>query len=333
LDVNLFTAAMRTEFLRSMQAVAEPYDFEDFTEVVPSTARIENYAWMTPGPGLSRYVGHRRAAGLDQIRYSVENLEYDKTLSVPRRDVEDDQIGGYTRRVGQLAEEAGKPFQARLMMETLAKGNTLLCFDGTNFFANVHNLGGYHAVPGGFGGGGNNLTFTSTSSADGVIHKFAFMVTKNPASGLKPMLYQNRKPAKLFTDAGTPAADKAKKYDYWVDLEAAAAFGYWWDAILVTITNTPSLLDLMVCLDAARQMIRRFTLPRALPTDPLQYVHGQIKFKGNTIIVAGSTLEALFVHLLNEDRVGVSVAGSTAGITSNIYYQYSKLAVNQYFDS
>jgi phage major head subunit gpT-like protein len=330
MDINLFTVAMRAEFLRSMQAVAEPAPFEALATIVPSTARIENYAWMAPAPGISRYVGHRRLAGIDQTKYSVENLEYDGAFSVPLRDIEDDQVGGYKLRMNDLVTKANKPFQARLLFSTLAAGGATTCFDGSNFFGTTHKLGSTGAIPGGFGGGGNALTFTGSGNADGNVYQFDLLVHNGP---LRPLMFQNRKPPNFMTDAGTPQSSKQKKADYWIDLEAAAAFGYWWDAINVQITNLPTLIDLFTCIDGARQMMRRFYLPRALPTDPLERVHEQLQFSNKVATIVSDThLEQLFNHLLYEDRVGVSVAGSTAGITSNIYYNRFGLVVTGYLD-
>lgn len=329
MDVNIFTAAMRQEFLRSMQAVAEPAPYEKFTTIVPSTARIENYAWMTPAPGISRYVGHRRLAVIDDIKYTVENYEYDGTLLVNLRDVEDDIVGGYKLRMKDLAEKAKAPFRSRILMQLLANGASTTCFDGSNFFSSTHNLGGVGTTPTGFGGGGNSLTFNSAASDAGT-YRFVMLVHQG---SLNPLIFQDRKAPKFMTDAGTPETEKAKKALYWVDIEAAVAFGYWWDAVLVTITDLPTLTELGTCIDGARQAMRRFTLPLALPTDPVERVHEQTEFsQKNITIVSDTKLEQMFRHLANEERIGVSVAGSTAGFTNNIYYQTFNLVTTGYLD-
>jgi phage major head subunit gpT-like protein len=331
MDINIFTTMMRAEFLKAMQATpAKQPPWEKFTQIVPSTARIENYAWMTPAPGISRYLGHRRYAQLDQIKYTVENLEFDGSLTVALRDVWDDQIGGYKYRFQDLGEKA-KIFPGRHVLQTLALGGSTTCFDGTNFFANTHTMGGYaSSVPAGFGGGANNLTFTSANSADAATYKMVFLLNYGP---LKPLLYQNRRGPDLANTAGTPQALEAKRANYWVDLEGAAAFGYWWDSILITITNTPSLADMFTCIDAAMKQFLTFTLPGALPTDPSLYVHQDLQFTPDVgTIVCSTGLWALLRHALMEDRVGVSVAGSTAGITSNIFYNLFGLVASGYLN-
>ncbi len=331
MDINLFTAAMRAEFIKSMQIVGDPAPYENLTTTVPSTARLENYAWMTPSPGVSQYIGRRRIAQLDSIKYTIQNLEYDATLSVPLRDVEDDQVGGYQLRMKELTVKAGKPFESRKTMQLIGQGGTNLCFDGTAFFATAHTIGGYPAsVPSGFGGGGNAMTYSSSNTSDGVVSKFAILIHK-PDQGLKPLIVQKRKAFEFFTDAGSQQSNFARKANYWIHGEEGFGYGYWWDGVQVTITNSPSLLDIFTCIDGCRQQLRKFYLPVALPTDPLEYVHEQTEFNAmNATIVCSTNLEQLFRHALNEDRVGVSVAGSTAGITSNIYYKsFGLITTNQ----
>jgi phage major head subunit gpT-like protein len=332
MDINIFTAAMRGEFLKAMQAVAEPAPFENVTTVVPSTARIENYSWMTPAPGISLYQGHRRGAQISSVKYSLTNYEYDGMLTVPTRDIEDDAVGGWKLRMGDLAQKAGKPFQAKLAFQTLAAGGATTCFDGSNFFATTHNLGGYAAaVPADFGGGANALTYTSSNTSDATTHVIIGMFT---GGSLKPLLLQNRKSPSFNTDAGSPASLKAKLASYWCDLEMGSGFGYWWDAVRVVITNTPSLIDIFACIDAIRQTFMTFQLPKALATDPTEYVHEQTEFSpANFTLAVNPALSQLMRHALLEDRIGVSVAGSTGGIATNIYRNAAGLVVSNYLSS
>ena len=42
---------------------------------------------------------------------------------------------------------------------------------------------------------------------------------------------QDRKPARMETDAIPREALKTKMARYWVDMEGAIAYGHWWDAV------------------------------------------------------------------------------------------------------
>jgi phage major head subunit gpT-like protein len=319
MQIDMFTVMMRSEFLKGMQAVpAREPKYKDFTTIVPSTARIENYAWMTPSPGIQRYLGHRRYATLDQIKYTVPNLEFSSEITVALRDLEDDQIGGYPLRFNELGLKA-EAHPSRYVLQTLALGETTGCFDGTNFFATSHNQGSGNNPIGitNFTGGLNDLAYTAQGSSDGLTYNAVFMLHYN---AIKPLGYQRRKGPDLRTNAGTPQSFEAKQVNYWVDLEAAAFFGYWWDAILVKITNTPNLTDIFTIIDVAIKQFLSFTLPTGLPSDPALYIHQDIEFtKEVGTIVCSNGLWALLNHGLNEERIGVSVAGSTSGFTNNIY--------------
>lgn len=320
---------MRKEFLLAQQAVpAKEPAWKDFTQIVPSTARIENYAWMTPTPGIQRYEGFRRYGQIDQIKLVVPNLEFDAAFSVAKRDVEDDQIGGYLSRMKDITEKANV-FPGRFVLQTIAAGTTTQCFDGTNWFASSHNWGGYPASPpNGFGGNANLLTFTSAGSSDSVTYNAVFMLHYG---SLKPVLYQQRKGPEFGTTAGTPQSLEQKRYNYWIDLEANALPGWWWDSILVQVTNTPNLTDIFNIIDGVMKQFFQFSLPAALPGDPALYVHQDLEFGANIgTIVCSSGLWALFRHALLEDRIGVSVAGSTAGLTNNVFYGLFKLIGTPY---
>jgi phage major head subunit gpT-like protein len=336
-DINILTGLMHTQFLQNMQSIATPAPVDNFVTDINSTQRIERYPWMYPPPRIARFMGKRRKAVLGQIRYDVENYEFDATITVPLRDLEDDQYGGYRIRMNQLMDDR-TPFKARQILTTLANGASLTCFDGTNFFASSHNIGGAGSVPSGFGGGGNNLTYTASGTSDGKVHLCAILIHADVTNkGVKPMLWQLRKPFRFHNDAGTPLSQKVMQADYWIHGEFAAAFGYWWDAILCTITNTPGLLDIFTILDGFRQTFRRFTLPKNLPGDQLQRVHEQFSYnKNNVTIVTDTYMEALFNHVLNEERIGVApntlATGTTAGFTNNIYRDKFAYIPSAFFD-
>jgi len=331
LDINLFTTKARTEFLRGMQSVPEnELLIAPFVTFVPSGARIETYLWMTPSPGISEYVGRRRLAKLDQTKLLVENKEFDGSISVSTRDVEDDLVGGYPLRFNELGAKA-EQFPERWVLQKLANGANVVGFDTSNFFASSHVWGsGGITLPAGFGGAQNNLTF-SAASGDAATGKIVFMVTNKRSGPIKPILYQKRKGPKLATDAGTPASMKAKQADYWVDLEAEALVGYWWDSILVTITNTPTVTECMTIIDTVIAQFLSFQLPVALSSDPPMYVHQGMDMLGQIgVAVVSPVFAQRFAHVLMERKLGVSLAGATAGLSDNIYFERFKLIASGY---
>lgn len=333
MDINLFTDLVKPLFIKGLQAVPErELATNDFCLMADSTARIENYDWITPPPGISEYPGYRRYAQLSSIPYKIENREFDAALLIPQRDIEDDRIGGWPLRFQQLGTIAAR-FPERWIYQTLANGDTNACFDGSNYFNTTHNQGGggLATLPAGFTGGLNKLTFTSSNSSDGATGKAVFLIN-NPGSGpVKPIIYQKRKPFKLITDSGTPDAQIAKKVRYVIDGEAASLYGYWWDAILVNFVNTPSVTDIQTVLDVVTQQFQTLTLPRNLPADPNLYVHQAIDLsKPLGTVVSGMLTAMLLAHVLGDARIGVSVAGATSGIANNIFYNRFRLLASGY---
>lgn len=319
--VDIFTAAMKAQFLNAYFASAKPLPYEQFTEKIPSDARIEHYTWMSPTPGLSRYTGHRRYGKIDTVRYSVENVEFDSSFEVPLRDVEDDQTGGYSRKPAELSEFA-KKFPSRWVTKHLAAGASRTCFDGTNFFADSHSIGT----------GDNLMTATGTANSDGLSYKLAFLFTGH---SLKPLLWQARKEPNFQTNSGTPQSFESKMLRYWIDLEGEAAYGYWWDAILLTFTNAPSVTDLHTQFAAVEARFRTFTLPKALDSDDGEYVFEQEQFSTeNLCIVANTALAETLRQALNSDWVPQSFTSPANFVvpTTNRFKGFANYLVSSFMN-
>jgi phage major head subunit gpT-like protein len=303
--VGIFSTKMRTEFQKAYQATADPAKYERFTQIIDSTARIEHYTWMSPSPGIARYQGHRRFGKIDVVRYTVENLEFDAAFEVLRRDIEDDQTGGYEIKPRELGERARK-FPGRWVLKQAALGTSTACFDGTNFFANSHTIGI----------GDNLMAGTGTGNSDGLSYK---MILFHHGGPLKPLIYQNRKPPEFRTDAGSPGSDLAKMVRYWIDMEGQMAFGYWWDAIHWTWTNRPNVVDMG---DAFRQLIAQFRgyqLPKSLTSEDGEYIHEQTDFSSaNLTLAVTPALEQIAKQAVNAEWIPVMVS-STPVANTNLY--------------
>lgn len=320
-NVSLFTSAMRTEFIKAFEAVAEPAPWEKVVQIVPSSARIEHYHWMSPAPGVAQFKGHRKYGKISTVRYSVENLEFSNGFEVSLRDVEDDQVGGYTMQPKQLAERC-KNWPGRWSLQHMAAGASRPCFDGTNFFADSHTLGS----------GDNSITATGTANSDGLTYKIVACFTGGP---LKPFLWQNRKSPKLMTNAGTPQSEENKVIRYWTDLEGEAAYSYWWNSVLVTITNLPSVTDMHGIFRDIENSFRSFILPKSAPSDESEKVHEGTVFSAKNLCLVGSTkLAQPLRQALNESWVPQSFTspGNIGVATTNTWQGFADYFVTQYLD-
>jgi phage major head subunit gpT-like protein len=264
-DVSAFTAMARAEFMQGKMAADDkpfPANYEAFTTRFPSTVRVETHTYMSNLPRLKEFNGYSPATRLVSKPYTVENKEYRiGPVTVRKTDLDDDQVGGYLRSVNALPGRAQKDI-GHLMLKHLADGTSTACFDGTNFFANSHAIGS-----------GDNLDTANFASNDGVTHRVIALVLENPA--IKPIVYQDReKLGGLMTDAETPQAAKLKEYEYWADTRFGRGYGFWWDAYHVTITDTPTVAEVIETL--IPQIVngfRSFTLPKGDDVDDSLYVH------------------------------------------------------------
>jgi len=296
---------MRTEFETTFEAVAEPLPYERWTQTIPSTARIEHFNWMSPTPGVKQFKGHREFAGIHSVPYRVENLEFDAAFSVPLRDIQDDQTGGYALKARELASRA-KNFPSRWVTKHLAAGSSRACFDGSNFFAATHNLGGYAT-------NANLLTF-DPAATDAVASK---LIALHHGGPLKPLLYLQRRGPDFRSNGGETTSYEAKEVKYWIDLEGEAAYGYWWDAVQVSISDTPTVVELHTIFGNIEKAFRSFQLPKALTSEDGEYVHEQRVFStGNLTLIGSTSLAEPLRQALGENWAPQTVGGATVATTN-----------------
>lgn len=335
---------MNMRFIAAQEMDVPLLPWEEFVDEIPSTARVENYPVMMLPSGMKPYIGKMQWNSISEFYYSLENQQYRNNISFPLRDIEDatgnagdQKINIYLKAADMLAFQSGRLFKNQLVMEKLAKGRTTNSLDNSNFFASSHNLGGIWlnggaAAPPGFGGGGNLLTFPGTSIADSSFHRFIIMVM-SPMMPTKPMFFQNRKPGQLHTNHGQYQSILSDKVEFFCRAEAAVGLAWWYQAIEVDITNTPSLLDLVTCIDGARQQFAKFTLQTKYSDDPPRFIHEQwMPDASNTLILSDPSLGVLFEHLLHQQTYSVAGVSTPQGgvYTSNVYQGKFRLAQSNY---
>ena len=263
MEVTAFSAAARAEFMQGKLAADDkpiPAAYDQFTAVLPSTTKVEAHTFMSNLPRLSEFKGYTPFSKLVNKEYTVANKEYRTGLTVKKTDIADDQIGGYMKSINALTSRAQKDV-GHITLAHLAAGTTNLCFDSSAFFADSHNIGS-----------GDNLDTYDGGANDGATHKIVAMVTDNPV--IKPIIFQDREPlSELQTDADTPQANLQKEFQYWVDGRFGLGYGYWWDAIHLTITDTPTVAECYSIIEQLINRFRTFTLPKGADSDDALYVH------------------------------------------------------------
>lgn len=312
--VNLYTQAMNDAFIKSYQGAYEPAPIDASMTVIPSKGRIENYPYMFPPPLMSEWKGYRNWAKAASKNYRVENKTYSANLEIKYEDMADDQVGGFALQASVMAENA-KNYKQIAVQELLAAGQTTACFDGSEFFKTTHNIGSYAT--------GGNIISASAAASDGVTHAMVVNIVTNKM--VKPLLWQNREDAALETDLGSKESRKNRMARWWTDMRGRAAFGFWWDSILVKFANTPTVAEVQTALGAVTQRFRSFKYPKNLSTDPDVFIHMQHTFtEKSTLILASGGLE----HLVRQ-----ALTLSLISTTENPYRGFASLAACGYLNS
>lgn len=264
-DVSSFTALARAEFQAGMLIAGDtpfPANFDLFTTRIGSTVKVETHTYMSNLPRLTEFNRSNAAVRLENKEYTVANKEYRcGPIAVRSTDIDDDQTQGYLKTINAMPGRAQKDI-GHIVCAHLAAGTTKLCFDGSAFFADSHTFGS-----------GDNLDTANMASNDAVTHKIVALITDN--SAIKPVLFQDREAlSSLKTDADTPQADLAKDYQYWADARFGLGYGFWWDAIHLTITDTPTVVEcISTLIPQIINRFRTFTLPKGKLSDDTLYVH------------------------------------------------------------
>ena len=320
-QLSVYTARFKSEFWKAWHATAEPAPWEAFTSVVPSTTRIEHYPYFTPIPQVSLWQGYRNYGSTSSKIYSLQNYPYHTEFQTTLEDFDDEQTGALAMKPQELVEKC-KLFPGRQSLISLAAGNTTACFDGTNFFASSHT----------YGSGNNALTYTSINN-DSVSHTLYALYFGNKI--LKPLIWQNRAGPELRTIAGTEQSYESRQIRWWCDLRGGYGFGYWWDAVKVAITGTPSVVDMLLIYQKIDNAFRSFTLPVTQTNETPEYVHEQTVFSDKNLYIMGS----IKLQQVLRQSLGLSVVpqyiqnGQSASLnqtvpTENLYHNYARYAVS-----
>ncbi|TAK63653.1 MAG: hypothetical protein EPO24_04080 [Bacteroidetes bacterium] len=97
----------------------------------------ENYQWLGEVPGMREWLGDKEIKGLAGVNYILQNKDWESTIEVKRKDIEDDRLGIYKPKIISLAEE-GRRHPDELLTSVRVAGTSTTCYDGKNFYATNH---------------------------------------------------------------------------------------------------------------------------------------------------------------------------------------------------
>lgn len=103
----------------------------------PSSTAEEIYPWLGQAPNLREWVGDRFVNGLEAHAFTIKNLKFESTVSIPRTQIEDDRMGVYKgafTNMGRMVAQHPDRLVFGLLKDAFARN----CYDGQFFFDTDH---------------------------------------------------------------------------------------------------------------------------------------------------------------------------------------------------
>lgn len=136
-NIDALFKSVVTAFQGGMQQ-KPPVDLGFCVSPFASTTAANYYPWLEAIPGFREWVGDRIFQNLRSQKFEVTNRDFELSLAMPAKDIEDDQYGMYTGLVSQVA--ANWPIQKyELLVEVLT--NRVKAWDGKLLGATDHVYG------------------------------------------------------------------------------------------------------------------------------------------------------------------------------------------------
>ncbi len=311
-EVSAFTAMAKAQFqtaLSGSYAKPIPADIDQLVEEWPSKTAIETYPFMCNIPRLRVFRRDSPVVQLAADKWLIANKTYRQgPVVVQKETLDDDQVGIYLQAIAMMPKGAQKDVKYEIL-RTLANGDSIPCFDGTNFFADSHNVGT-----------GDNLMTADNTSNDGITHKIIATITDGPA---KPVVFQNREPLSQLQDNGSPQANLARETMYWADTRFGIGLGAWFSSVLNTLTDTPTLVELSSILISMFNRLRTFTLPKGADVDSSLYFHeGWSPEESNLTLLCNLQMATLLETIRDSSLIA---SGTGGGVVTNYLYKRFKV--------
>lgn len=133
---DIFVRGLQTAYQEEYAAYQSLYN--SVTMETTSDGPDENYAWLGSLPRMRKFRGERIPKRLLDYGYKIVNEEFESSLEIPQKDLDDDQTGKY----GPLARNMGSlvpSFKDELIFGTLLPlGFSSNAYDGQYFFDTDH---------------------------------------------------------------------------------------------------------------------------------------------------------------------------------------------------
>jgi len=203
-----------TKFNEGLEGAKPTY--KTITMMAPSGTAEEEYAWLGAFSKMREWVGDRHINNLALHNFTIKNLKFEDTISIPREKIEDDRFGVFAPVAAEMGRAAAL-HPDEMVYSLLARGFTEKCYDGQNFFDTDH--------PSSLNEG-NGPIVSCSNYQEGAGAPW-FLIDASRA--IKPMIWQERIPYKFtsLTDDNDQNVFLKDVYLYGIRARGNAGYGLW----------------------------------------------------------------------------------------------------------
>jgi len=107
---------------------------------VPSTGKLNDYAWLSTFPKMRKWVGEKVIKSLAAFHYTITNDDWEATVEVDRNDIEDDTLGIYKPQA-EMAGFSAKQLPDEIVSDLIIGAFVNPCYDGQFYCDTDHPVG------------------------------------------------------------------------------------------------------------------------------------------------------------------------------------------------
>lgn len=126
---------LKTTFNKAFDAA--PAVWQKIAMRVPSTGKLNTYAWLSNFPKMKKWIGDKALKALSAFSYTLTNDDFEATVEVDRNDIEDDTLGIYAPQA-EMAGFSAKQFPDEGVIEVVNGAFVNKCYDGQYYCDTDH---------------------------------------------------------------------------------------------------------------------------------------------------------------------------------------------------
>ncbi|MEO6217755.1 MAG: Mu-like prophage major head subunit gpT family protein [Sphingomonas sp.] len=218
---------------------------------VTSTTAIETFGFLSEMPAFRKWVGDKRIKSISERAYQLINEDYEASVGIKRKSIQDDNLGLYPSMFEGWGMEA-ELWPDRLLTAALIAGISTPCFDNQNFFDASHPN---------FDEAG---TTYSNNNAAGTVQPWYLLDLSKP---LKPLIMQKREEPHFWMTINPEDSVVAETGKFGAWGEARGAAGYSMPFLAYRSTATLNAANYVAARDAMAAYVDDVGDPRGIVAD------------------------------------------------------------------